>query len=278
MLAGFLVTLREGFEAALLVAVVLAYLVRTGREHLAPAVWAGVGSAAVLSLLVAGSMFAISFGLEGAGAQIFKGGAMWLAVGFLTYMILWMRRQSGGIVRGIRADVDAAVGRKRGGALALAALAFVMVFREGLETSLFMFGIVQLSTPLQAAVGGALGMLAAFGLGYAVYAGGRRLNLGVFFKVTGALLIIVAAGLLARGVAMFEYAGLFPALVYPLWDLSGTALLTGQSYVGQFLISFLGWDPRPDLLEFGAWVFYLLVVGYAFLRPQRAFRGVQASS
>lgn len=268
MIAAFLIVLREGFEATLLIAIILAYITRVGTPKDRLSVWYGVAAAAVLSAMVGGAMFATSASLKGDAAAIFNGSAMWFAVAVLTYMILWMRRQSRTLAQDIREGVDEAV--KKGSTLALAALAFVMVFREGLETALFMFGITQASSPAQVAIGSVAGLLGAVGLGYMVYAGGKRLNLGVFFKVTGALLLVVAAGLLAHGTAMLQTAGLIPAFLYPLWDLSHISLLTHKSLLGQVLIAFFGWDPKPDLLEVSLWAGYLLTMGYTFLRPQAA--------
>lgn len=265
MIASFLLMFREGFEATLLVAIVLAYLVRIGRSEDKGGVWAGVAGAVLLSIAVGAVMFATASNLAGDAADIFKGGAMWFAVAMLTYMILWMRRQSRTVAQDIRHGVDQAV--KRGSMLALAVLAFAMVFREGLETALFMFSVTQTSSPLQVAVGGAVGLAAAVALGYAVYVGGKRINLGTFFKVTGGLLLVVAAGLFAHGMAMFQSASLIPAFFYPLWDLSNVTVLTHESFIGQFLIAFFGWDPKPDLLEFGIWGAYMFGVGYLFLRP-----------
>lgn len=267
MLAAFLLVLREGFEATLLVAIVLAYLVKIGRPGDRRGVWYGIAAATGLSAVAGMGMFATASSLSGDAGEIFKGATMWLAVAVLTYMVLWMRRQSRTVAADLRHGIDAAV-KKGSSVLALALLAFVMVFREGLETALFMFGVTQTSAPSQVLIGGTLGLVGAIGLGYAVYIGGRRLNLGAFFKVTGLLLLVVAAGLFARGMAMLESASVIPAFFYPLWDLSGLTLLTHQSLLGQFLVAFFGWDPKPDLLEFGVWLGYILVVGYFFLRPQ----------
>ena len=259
MFGAFVTLLREGFEATILVAIVLTYLVKIGRKEDFRLVWYGVGAAVAVSLVVAGALFVTVGGLEGT--------AMWVAVGFLTYMVLWMRRESRTIGQSIRRGVDSAV--ERGTPLALVSVVFVMVVREGIETGLFMFGITQTSTPLQVTIGAAAGIAAAVALGYAVYVGGKRINVGTFFKVTGVLLILVAAGLLAHGVAEFEEAGIIPELV-PLWDLSGAPVLGEGSVVSELLASFLGWNPEPHLLEFVAWAVYILAVGYAFLRPQRA--------
>ena len=265
MFGAFVTLLREGFEATLLIAIVLAYLVKIGRREDFRQVWYGVGAAITVSLAVAAALFVTAGELEGTAEYVFEGTAMWVAVGFLTYMVLWMRRESRTVAQGIRRGVDSAV--ERGSQLALVSLVFVMVVREGIETALFIFGITQTSTPLQVALGAALGIVAAVALGYAVYAGGKRINLGLFFKVTGVLLILVAAGLLAHGVAEFQEAGLLPELL-PLWDVSGVQVVGEESLVSELLTAFFGWDPEANLLELVAWASYLLAVGYAFLRPQ----------
>ncbi len=265
MLGAFLLMLREGFEATLLIAIVLAYLAQIGHKEEARGVWYGVGAAVASSVAVAWVLFMTAGGLEGTAGALFKGGTMWVAVAFLTYMVLWMRRQSRTVASEIRRGVDSAV--EKGSRLALATLVYAMVLREGVETGLFMFSVTQTSTPLAVAVGALAGIAGAVGLGIAVYAVGKRIDLGAFFKVTGMLLILVAAGLLARGVAVIEIAGVIPAFFYPLWDLTDITALTSASFVGQTLTAFLGWDPKPDLLEFVAWAAYLVGVGYAFLRP-----------
>jgi len=266
--------LREGFEVTLLVAIVLAYLVKIDRRESIRQVWYGVGAALLVSLIVGGTLFATAGELEGRPEQIFEGTAMWVAVGFLTYMILWMRRESRTVAQGIRRGIDSAV--ERGGSLALVSLVFVMVLREGVETALFVFGITRTSEPLQVAFGAALGIAGAVALGYAVYAGGKRINLGTFFKVTGVFLILVAAGLLAHGVAEFEEAGFLPSIM-PLWDVSSSPVLGEETIVSELLTAFFGWDPEANLLELLAWVTYVVAVGYAFLRPQPVPEGAAAS-
>ena len=273
MFGAFVTLLREGFEATLLIAIVLAYLVKIGRKEDFRQVWYGVGAAVAVSLIVAGVLFVTAGELEGTAEYVFEGTAMWVAVGFLTYMVLWMRRESRTVAQGIRRGVDSAV--EQGGQLALISLVFVMVVREGIETALFIFGITQTSTPLEVALGAALGIVAAVALGYAVYAGGKRINLGTFFRVTGVLLILVAAGLLAHGVAEFQEAGLLPELL-PLWDVSGAPVVGEGSLISEFLTALFGWDPEANLLELVAWAVYLLAVGYAFLRPHPLPEGVAA--
>ena len=271
MFGAFVTLLREGFEATLLIAIVLAYLVKIERREDFRQVWYGVGAAVGVSLVVAGALFATAGELEGTAEYVFEGTAMWVAVGFLTYMVLWMRRESRTVAQGIRRGVDSAV--ETGGRLALTSLVFVMVVREGIETGLFLFGITRTSSPVQVALGAILGIMAAVALGYAVYAGGKRINLGTFFKVTGVLLILVAAGLFAHGLAEFQEAGLLPELL-PLWNVSGAPIVGEEVLVSELLTALFGWDPEANLLQFIAWATYLLAVGYAFLRPQPLPEGV----
>src|SRR5829696_1900956 len=256
--SSFVTLLREGFEVTLLVAIVLAYLVKIERRESIRLVWYGVGAALLVSLMVGGTLFVTAGELEGRPEQIFEGTAMWVAVGFLTYMVLWMRRESRTVAQGIRRGIDSAV--EQGGRLALVSLVFVMVLREGVETGLFIFGITQTSTPLQVALGTALGIAAAVALGYAVYAGGKRINLGTFFKVTGVLLILVAAGLLAHGVAEFQEAGILPELL-PLWNVSGAPVVGEELLVSQLLTALVGSDPETNLLELIVWAVYIVSVG-----------------
>jgi len=239
VVAAFVVLFREGFEASLLVAIVLAYLVQIGHGKERRQVWYGVGVAIAVSLGLSGLLFATVGELAGPAEKIFQACALFLAVGFMTYMVLWMRRESRALAGNIRREVDSAVGR--GGGLALASLVFLMVLREGVETGLFVFGITRASTPLQTTIGATTGILAAVGLGYAVYVFGTRINLGAFFKYTGAFLIIVAAGLLAQGVVGLQEAGVIPAFFYPLWDVSEMPVLGATSAFGQFLGILVGW-------------------------------------
>ena len=274
MFGAFVTLLREGFEATLLVAIVLAYLAKIGRKEDFRQVWYGIGAAVAVSLAVAGALFVTAGELEGTVEYVFEGTAMWLAVGFLTYMVLWMRRESRTVAQGIRRGIDSAV--EQGGRLALVSLVFVMVVREGIETGLFIFGITRTSTPLQVALGAALGIAAAVALGYAVYAGGKRIDLGTFFKVTGVLLILVAAGLLAHGVAEFQEAGILPELL-PLWNVSGAPVVGEELLVSELLTALFGWDPETNLLELIVWAVYIVSVGYAFLRPHPLPESVAAS-
>ncbi len=192
----FVITLREGFEAALITGLILAYLKKTGSlaEH-GRSVWIGVALATVFSLAVGAVLFATVGELEGTAEQLYEGIAMVLAALVVTWMVFWMRRQASTIGAHLREQVGQSL--LRGGGLALAAVAFIGVAREGLETALFLFASVGDDGLLPTIVGGVLGLVAAIALGAAFYRGALRLDLRRFFTVTGVLVIAFAAWLLA---------------------------------------------------------------------------------
>jgi len=202
------VVLREGFEASLVVGIVLAFLDRTGRRDGFAAVWVGVGAALALSLLVGIALFTAGAELEGRSEYIFEGVVMLLAAGLLTWMIFWMR----GHARTLRSDIE---GRTQaaldaGSALGLGLVVFLGVAREGVETALFLFSSVEGSSRGLSALGAAIGGSAAVGLGYLFYRGSHRLNLRTFFNVTSALLLVFAGYLLAMGLHELAEAGVLP--------------------------------------------------------------------
>jgi high-affinity iron transporter len=202
------VVLREGFEASLVVGIVLAFLDRTGRRDGFGAVWGGVAAALALSLAVGAALFAAGKELEGSAEMIFEGVVMLAAAGLLTWMIFWMRNRA----RTLRSEIE---GRTRaaldaGSALGLALVVFVGVAREGVETALFLFTAVEGSSTAVSLVGAILGGTAAVGLGYLFYRGSHRLNLRWFFTITSGLLLLFAAFLLARGLNELAEAGILP--------------------------------------------------------------------
>ena len=266
MAASLLITLREGLEAALIIGIILAYLSKTGNRERGAAVWAGTLGAVVLSVLVGGAIFLTAGEFEGRAEQLFEGTAMFTAVGVLTYMIFWMRRQAINIRAHLVAQVSSAL--EMGGAFALGFLAFVAVGREGIETALFMFAATKTASPLAAMTGGLLGLAAAVVLGYLLYRGTYRMNLRAFFNVTSVLLLLFAAGLLAHGIHEFHEAGLIPPVVEHLWDIN--AVLSETSTVGSFLKALFGYNGNPSLIEVLAWVGYLGLLGWAYFRPATA--------
>jgi high-affinity iron transporter len=200
--------LREGFEASLIVGIVLAFLNRTGRREGFLAVWIGGLSALLISVATAALLFAVGAELHGRAAALFEGGAMLFAAALLTWMIFWMRRQARTIKRELEAQVEHALAT--GSAFALALVAFFGVLREGVETALFLFGTVEGSNKLLASTSATVGLVGAVMLGYAFYRGAARLNLRRFFTVTSVLLLVFAAWLLAQGLHELAEAGVFP--------------------------------------------------------------------
>jgi high-affinity iron transporter len=200
--------LREGFEASLIVGIVLAFLNRTGRRQGFAAVWAGTIAALTLSVATAALLFAIGAELQGRAAAAFEGSAMLFAAALLTWMIFWMRRQARTIKRELEEQVEQALAT--GSAFALALVAFVGVLREGVETALFLFGTVEGSNKLVAGTGATIGLAGAVLLGYLFYRGAARLNLRKFFMVTSVLLLVFAGWLLAQGLHELAEGGVLP--------------------------------------------------------------------
>jgi high-affinity iron transporter len=261
MAGAFLVTLREGLEAALIISIILAYLARTGNRGYFVNVWIGASAAIVVSLAAGAGLYWTVGRLSGRAEEIFEGIAMLIAVAVLTYMVVWMKRQAVNIKAHLEARVGSVVAT--GSALAMVTLAFIVVVREGIETVLFMLGIVSSTTYSAATIGGFLGLAVAVAVGYAGYKGSRRLNLGVFFNVTGALLIFFAAGLLAHGIHEFQEAGVFPVIVEHVWDTNG--FLNEKEGVGNFMRTLFGYNGNPALLEVSLYSAYLaLALGYFF--------------
>jgi high-affinity iron transporter len=202
------VVLREGFEASLVVGIVLAFLDRTGRRDGFTAVWIGVGAALALSLAVGVALFAAGAELEGRSEMIFEGVVMLTAAGLLTWMIFWMRNRARTLRNEIEGRTQAAL--DAGSAVGLAFVVFVGVAREGVETALFLFSSVEGSSPLVSLVAAIIGGVAAIGLGYLFYRGSHRLNLRTFFTATSVLLLLFAGYLLAFGLHELAEAGLIP--------------------------------------------------------------------
>src|SRR5918992_833251 len=266
--ATLLITLREGIEAALVISIILAYLNAIGRRDQHGIVWAGTGAAVSLSFVARGGLFATAGALPDEAEEAFEGIASLLAVAVLTWMIFWMRRQARFLKGELQERVDVALAS--GSALALPALAFVVVVREGLETVLFLFSAIRTTAEGSVAlgyVGAALGLVVAAVLGYLIYRGGIRLNLRTFFKVTGALILVVAAGLLAGGIHDLQEVGWITFGTATAFDISG--VLSDEGTVGALLRALFGYNADPTVLELVAWVGYLLVTGFLFLRPHR---------
>jgi high-affinity iron transporter len=202
------ITLREGFEAALIVAMVLSFLEGTGRRAWFRAVWLGVGAGLAVSVLVAVVLFAVGAELEGRAEAIFEGIVMVVASALVVWMVFWMRSHARTIRQELQSRVDAAV--TQGSAIGVALVAFAAVVREGVESGVFLVGSLDNSRPLVALTSGALGILVALLLGYAFYRGAERLDLRRFFHVTSVLLVLVAAWLFSGGVHELSETGVLP--------------------------------------------------------------------
>jgi high-affinity iron transporter len=261
--------LREGLEAALIVAIVLAYLKTIGREADARPVWWGTLSAVAVSLLAGVIIFNALGGLEGEAEEITEGVIAFVATGVLTGMIFWMAKQARFIKGNLQDKVDAAI--KAGSSVGLGAIAFVAVLREGLESALFLLStsVGEESSGAQF-TGAVLGVAAAVGIGYLVYKGSRRVNLRVFFRVTGALILLFAAGLLARGIHEFQEVGLLPTSIEHVYDVSSVSLLNADaSQTGEFLGGLFGWSPNPSIEMIVAYFLFLIPVGITFMLQTR---------
>ena len=218
MFANFLIGLREGLEAALVVGILVAYMVRTGSRHRLAPIWTGVLIAVVASFGVGALLTYTSRSLSTRAQEAFAGSMSIVAVGFVTWMIFWMRRQARFIKGELQGKVDAAIA---GGAAALAVMAFVAVGREGLETAVFVWSAVSAAGSGTGPVAGAvLGLLTATVIGCLLYKGSVRINLATFFTFTGAALVVVAAGVLAYGLHDLQEASILPGLHSLAFDVS----------------------------------------------------------
>jgi high-affinity iron transporter len=265
MLPSYLLSLREGIEAALIIGIVLGALRKVHRSDLAPALWLGTVSAVAVSLLAGVLLTLFGLELEGTAEQLYEGLTMLLAAGILTWMIFWMSRQA----RGLKSELEEGVSRAAAstGRRAVFGLAFLAVVREGIELALFLTASVFATDTLQTSIGAALGLGTAILLGWSIFATTVRLDLRRFFQVTGFLLILFAAGLVAHGVHEFNEIGLIPALIEHLWDAN--AFLPADSILGQFMKALFGYNPTPSLTEMLAYAAYLAAVWSALRSGQR---------
>ncbi|WP_374457989.1 iron uptake transporter permease EfeU [Nocardioides sp.] len=269
MLANYLIGLREGLEAALVVSILVAYLVKTERRHLLPRVWAGVALAVGVSLAFGAVLTFGPRGLTFEAQELIGGGLSIVAVGFVTWMIFWMARAARGLGGELRGRIDEAA---EGSRWSLVVVAVLAVGREGLETALFIWAATQAgtreavgtSTPTwEPLLGAALGILTAVALGYLIYRGAISINLSRFFTWTGAFLILVAAGVLAYGVHDLQEARFLPGLNDLAFDVSDAIDL--NTWYGALLKGIFNFSPATTKLEAAAWLLYAVPVVALFL-------------
>jgi high-affinity iron transporter len=266
MFAAFLLSLREGLEAALVIGIVLGALRKINRPDLKPAVWAGVISAVLVSLLAGVLLTVLGMSFDGLVEEIFEGFTMLLAAGILTWMIFWMNRQG----RYLRADVESEVQKSAVAGSqprALFGLAFLAVVREGIELALFLTATGFVARAGQTLIGGLLGLAAAIVLGWLLFSTTLRLDLRRFFRVTGVLLILFAAGLVAHGVHEFNEAGWIPSVVEHVWNVN--PWLDENSTFGSILKSLFGYNGNPSLTELLAYLAYFALIFVGLKRQNK---------
>ncbi|OLT10971.1 iron transporter [Pseudonocardia sp. CNS-139] len=265
MLGNALIGLREGLEAALVVSILVAFLVRTDRRSVLPKVWLGVAIAVAISIGVTFGLALAQQQLTFTAQETFGGSLSIVAVGFVTWMIFWMRRAARSMSAELRGRLEDAMEM---GSFAVVLMAALAVGREGLETALFFFTAAQAAgETTEPLIGFLIGIAVAVALAYLIYRGAVTLNLGRFFTITGVLLVLVAAGILAYGVHDLQEAGVLPGLNTLAFDVSAAVPL--DSWYGTLLKGVFNFSPQTTVLEAIVWVAYVAVVLPLFLRPHR---------
>jgi high-affinity iron transporter len=267
--ANYLIGLREGLEAALVVSILVAYLVKSDRRHLLPRIWAGVGLAVAVSLAFGAALTFGPRGLTFEAQELIGGGLSIVAVGFVTWMIFWMARAAKSLSGELRGRIDEAADAGRWSLVVVAVLA---VGREGLETALFLWAATRAGTretvgtitpTWEPLLGAGLGIGTAVVLGYLIYRGAISINLTRFFTWTGAFLILVAAGVLAYGVHDLQEARFLPGLNDLAFDVSDTIDI--NTWYGTLLKGIFNFSPATTKLEAAAWLLYAIPVMAIFL-------------
>ena len=270
--SGFVTGLREGMEAAVVIAVVCASLARTGNSGHLPKVWLGTAAAVAGSALAGIAIWLTAGGLPEPLERLFEGTVMLAAAGVVSWMLFWMRRHAPRAGGALREAVDRVLAE--GTAWGLALLAFSVVIREGLETALFLAaqataaaggGVPAAGAPLSVLVGSIGGLLAAVAFGWAFYRGSRRLDVARFFRWTGVLLVLIAAGLVSHAAHELVEAGVISVGSQPAFDIG--AFLADDAGIGLFLRALFGYSSRPETIALAAWLGYVGLVLPLYLRP-----------
>ncbi len=254
MIAGFLITFRETLEAALVVGIVLAYLVRIKQPNYKKFVWWGVLFGILASIAGAIIFTALFGGFSGRTEEIFEGILMFVAAGLLTTMILWMMKQGKYVAQHLEEQVSREISEKH--ALGLMALVFFAVLREGIETVIFLGAASRLEET--SIFGPLLGVGVALIVSWLLFWGTTKLRIGMFFKVTSIILIFFAAGLFAHGIHEFQEAGIIPIVIEHVWDINW--LINEKGGLGTILKALFGYNGNPSLLEVTGWSVYLISV------------------
>ncbi|MGJ7569086.1 iron uptake transporter permease EfeU [Variovorax sp. RB2P76] len=269
MLIPFLIMLREGIEAALIVGIVASYLKQSGRGALMPAVWVGVLLATALSLFAGAGLQLLAAEFPQKQQELFEGVVGLIAVVMLTSMVFWMRKAARSIKGELQASIDKALTRGADGqGWALIGMVFLAVAREGLESVFFLLAVFQQSSGWEAPVGALAGIAVSVAIGWGLYSGGVRLDLRRFFRYTGLFILLVAAGLLAGVLRKLHEGGVWNHLQAVVFDMSET--LPMDSPVGAVLSGLLGYQAAPVVGEVVVYLAFLAVALFFFLRPAPA--------
>ncbi|HZK35461.1 MAG TPA: iron uptake transporter permease EfeU [Aeromicrobium sp.] len=259
MLANFLIGLREGLEASLIVSILVAYLVKSNRRNEVRHIWVGVGTAIGVVLAIFTAITLIFSQVSFFWQEVIGGTLSIMAAALVTWMIFWMRRTARTLKRELEGQMESALTL---GPAALITIAFLTVGREGLETAAIMWSTIVGSTTSGPFIGALAGIVVAVLLGYLIYRGALRINLSKFFTITGALLIIVAAGVLAYGIFDLQEAGVLPGFGSRAFDISAT--IPPDSWYGTLLKGTANFQPDPSWLQVVAWVAYIVPVMILF--------------
>ena len=268
MFANFLIGLREGLEAALVVGILIAYVRKLGRTDVIKRIWLGVGLAVALSLAIGAILTFGAYGLSFQAQELIGGLLSLVAAAFVTWMIFWMLRAARGLSKELRSEVDSHLA---GAGWGLVFVAFLAVGREGIETALFIWAAVQASgSTVYPVAGAAIGIAVAVVLGYLIYRGVLSINLTRFFTYTGVFLIVVAGGVVSYGVHDLQEAGFLPGLNTLAFDVS--AAVPPDSWYGTLLKGTVNFSPATTVFEAAAWVLYVVPVMTFFVLSVRRHR------
>ena len=263
MIPSFIITFREGLEAALIVGIILGFLLRTNQTKYNNIIYLGVISGVVASIFGAFLFSHIAGGFSGKAEQIFEGFTMLIGAVLLTTMILWMMKQKH-VAKELEEKVSTEITEAH--KFGLFSLVFIAILREGIETVIFL-GATGFVSGNYTLIGALLGIVAAILLGYAIFVGSMKINLKKFFNATSVLLILFAAGLVAHGVHELQEAGLIPIVIEHIWDINPAVGSTGayplmheKGLVGSIFVSLFGYNGNPSLIEILSYIAYLIIV------------------
>lgn len=268
MLASFFLALREGLEAALIIGVLLGTLNKLAQPEFKKSVWLGAGLAIIISSLAGFALNMLGARFEGRAEEIFEGITMLLAAGILTWVILWMSRQARDNSERLKSNIKIAVSNRS--SLALFALSFLAVIREGIELAFFLTAVSLNTDGAGILIGAGLGLAAVVVIAVLLFRSLIKLNLARFFQITSFILVVFAAGLVAHGVHEFNEAGLIPPIIEHLWDIN--YILDENSTLGELLKTLVGYNGNPSLSEVIAYLAYvgiISVVGFRFSAKNR---------